>query len=150
MVPAPEREGSTMKRIALIACLAGMLAAPAYADYDAALEAREAAQRKAEQQEAARRKAEVKRQQDDRMKQYQREVVGAEGKGKSDAEVKRLYDQKMAGFNQQAAEYDRASRAGAKGDSSRAVTGKSTSELENMSNKDAQALAIEMQKKYGK
>ncbi|MBL0141507.1 MAG: hypothetical protein IPP91_05435 [Betaproteobacteria bacterium] len=139
-----------MKRLALIACLAGMLSAPAFADYDAALEAREAAQRKAEQQEAARKKAEIKRQQDDRMKQYQREAVGAEGKGKSDAEVKAIYDKKMAAINKQAAEYTRASRGSAKADPTRAATGKSTSELQNMSNEDAQALAIEMQKKYGK
>jgi phage-related minor tail protein len=117
-----------------------MLAAPAWADYDAALEAREAAQRKAEQQEAARKKAEVARLQADNMAKYQREFVGAEAKGKSDAEVKQLYDRKMAAINKQAADAQKTYSGGKY----------SPEAMKNMSNEEAQALAREMQKTYGK
>ena len=68
-----------------------MLAAPAWADYDAAGEARAAAQRKA----------------------------GASRQAGADT-------------------------------AARNTTGRTTGELQNMSNQDAQALAAEMHKKYGK
>ena len=93
-----------MKNLASMALAALLLAAPAFADYDAAGEAREAAQRKAEQQESARRKAEAQRTQSDAMAKYQREAVGSAAKGKTDAEVKKLYDEMMKGYMGQAAE----------------------------------------------
>ena len=148
-----------MKRLFLIAFLAGMTLAPAWADYDAAGEAREAAQRKAEQQEAARQKAAVERRKADANMKYQREFVGADGKGKSDAEVTRLYKQKMAVMNRQAAEGARMTQGlgkAAPGSQeerdamARGVTGKSTAEFMNMSPQEADALAREMQRKYGK
>jgi hypothetical protein len=127
-----------MTRLALITFLAAMLAAPAWADYDPAMEAREAAQRKAEQKEAARRKAEGERMKADANMKYQREVVGAAGVGKSDAEVTALFNQKMGVINKQAA------------DAQKMYGGKSQGDMKNMTPQDAQALAQEMQKQYGK
>ncbi len=148
-----------MKRISLIAFLAVMAVAPAWADYDAAGEAREAAQRKAEQQEAARQKAAVERRKADANMKYQRGVVGAAAQGKSDAEVTRLYNQKMAVMNRQAAEGVRMGQGIGKAPPgsqeerdamARGATGKSTAELMNMSPEQADALTREMQRKYGK
>jgi hypothetical protein len=129
-----------MTRLALIAFLAAILAAPAWADYDPAMEAREAAQRKAEQQAAARRKAEGERMKADANMKYQREVVGAAGNGKSDAEVTVLFNQKMAVINKQAADAQKMYGA----------PGKSPGDMKNMTPEQAQALAQEMQKQYGK
>ncbi len=127
-----------MKRIALLTFLAALSAAPALADYDAAMEAKEAAQRKAEQRDAARKKAEAERMRANAAAQYQRSAIGAEANGKSDAEVKVLYDRKMAGINKQAAEATRMTQGAGKIDPA------------NMNLEDAQALAREMEKKYGK
>ena len=147
-----------MKRFASIALLASILALPALADYDAAAEAKEAAQRKAAQQEAARKKAETEKMKADLMNKQYRLYVGAEANGKSDAEVKALYDKKMAGYMkqgadmapkaQQAGKVDPSKRAEADA-ASRSVTGKTMGEMQGMSNAEAQALAREMEKKYG-
>ncbi len=129
-----------MKPIALVAFLAGMVAVPAWADYDAAMEAREAAQRKAEQQQAARKKAETEKMKADANMKYQRDVVGAGAKGKSDAEVTALYNKKMADINKQAADGQKLYSSGKFSEQS----------MKNMTNEEAQALAREMQKQYGK
>lgn len=130
-----------MKRIALIALLGAVLAAPAWADYDAAMEAREAAQRKAQQQEAARKKAEAERMKADANMKYQRGVLGPAANGKSDAEVTALYNQKMAGINKQAADAQKTYGA---------TSGKPPRDMNNMTLEEAQALAQQMQKQYGK
>ena len=140
MVQAPAREGKTMKRLALIALLATFAAAPAWADYDAALEAKEAAQRKAAQQEAARKKAETDKMKADANMKHQRGVVGAAANGKSDVEVTALYNQKMADINKQAADGQKLYSSGKFSEQS----------MKNMTNEEAQALAREMQKQYGK
>lgn len=127
-----------MKRLVLIAFLAGLSAQPAFADWDAAGEAREAAQRQAAQQAAARKKAEADRAKAEANMKYQRSFVGAAANGKSDAEVTALYNQKMGAMNRQAAE------------AQRLYGGKTQAEMMNMTPQQAQALAEQMQKQYGK
>jgi osmotically-inducible protein OsmY len=150
-----------MKRFILLSLLALLISHPASADYDAALEAREAAQRAA----AAKKQAEETR----RMQQIQaeaqakankedierkRKYLGASANGKSDAEVKTLYDAKVKATT---AEAHKAYADGMKAVNSpegqasmKAVTGKTMKELQNMSDAELDALSKQMEKKYGK
>ena len=97
-----------MNKTALTALLAAALASPAaLADYDAKAEAKEAARRKAEQQEAARKKAEVAKVQGEREQKMMREMLGKEAQGKTDAQVKVMYDAKMGDYMRQAREAEK-------------------------------------------
>lgn len=90
-----------MKRSAL--AFAAVLACTAvYADYDPKLEAQEAAQRKAAAAAEAKKKAEAKKQMDAAEQKMMRGTLGKEAEGKSDSEVKVLYDRKMGGYRDQA------------------------------------------------
>ena len=95
-----------MKLLPVILVLASLAATHVRADWDAALEAREAAQRKAEAQESARKRAEADRVRQDAMTKAYRQQLGPAANGKSDAEVKRLYDQQMAGYLRDAKEME--------------------------------------------
>ena len=90
-----------MKRLALAAALLACATA-ALADYDPKLEAQEAAQRKAAAAEKAKRDAEVKKTKGDAEQKMMRGMLGKEAEGKSDAEVKVLYDAKMGAYMKQA------------------------------------------------
>jgi hypothetical protein len=149
-----------MPRIAIVLALFAALAAPALADYDPELERQEAAQREAAEKEQARREAEAKRIRSEAELRMMREFVGAEAAGKSDAEVRQLYEAKIQA-------HERAARAAAANAPTAAetekmerdiqagtatveeMTGKSIEELENMSDEEAEALERELEKKYG-
>lgn len=97
-----------MNKTALTALLAAALASPiALADYDAAGEAKEAAKRKAEQQAAAKKKAEHAAMLNAEQTKMMRQMLGAEAQGKSDSEVKVLYDAKMGAYMKQAKEAEK-------------------------------------------
>ena len=80
-------------------------------------------------------------------------VFGAAANGKSDAEVVKLYDAKiaedMAAANLGAAKAREALSSGQGAAAVKQVTGKTMEELENMTEEEAEALGREMEKKYG-
>lgn len=152
-----------MKKFIAFIILAGLLAAPAYADWDPALEAREAAERKAGQQRAARQKAEHDKMIRDASAKAYRDALGKEAVGKSDAEVVRMYKQREADAVKQAAIGSKSGYATSaqspKLDANtrvqhdaqmKSMTGKSVSDLEKMNDKELEAFASAMEKKYGK
>jgi hypothetical protein len=140
--------------VALAALLACTLV---HADYDAKMEAQEAAQRKAAAAAEAKRKADAKRQMDAAQQKQMRGALGKEAEGKSDAEVKVLYDRKMAGYMNDAkkakagvaptgvpqADMDKANA------SMKGMTGKSMQDLQKMSPAEQEAFARQMEKQYG-
>ena len=143
-----------MSRTLLIATLLMALAGPAVADYDPKLEAQEAAQRKAEAAAAAKRKADAARQRSAAEAKVMRGSLGKEAEGKSDAEVKRLYDAKVN------AQLDMAKKAAsgyvapgsdmAKGDAQmKSMTGKSMQDIQKMTPAEQEAFARQMEKQYG-
>jgi hypothetical protein len=142
---------STLALAALLACTA------VHADYDAKMEAQEAAQRKAEKAAEAKRKADAQRQMDAAQQKMMRGTLGKEAEGKSDAEVKKLYDAKMAGYVDQA---KKAQAGGAPAgvpasDVARAnaqmksMTGKSMQDIQKMTPAEQEAFSRQMEKQYG-
>jgi hypothetical protein len=150
-----------MRRPLVAFALLTALAVPAFADYDEELERREAAQREAEQKEQQRIQAEADRRRNATEQRAMREFLGAEAEGKSDAEVRKLYDAKVAAYQEQgeaaaagaptAAEAEKRERdtRAERDDAVKQMTGKSLEELENMSDEEAEALQRELEKKYG-
>jgi len=143
-----------MSRTFVIAALLVALAGPALADYDPKMEAEEAAQRKAAAAASAKRKADFDKQRSAEEAKVMRRELGKEAEGKSDAEVKRIFDAKYK------AQMDSAKKAQAgggapgsdmaKGDAqTKAMTGKSMQELQNMSPAEQAAFAKQMEKQYG-
>ncbi len=152
-----------MKRFLLFTLFAGLLSANAYADWDPALEAREAAERKAEQQRAAKQKADHDNMiRAARAKAYRKEL-GKDAVGKSDAEVERIYRQRQDDALKQAAAFTSKGNA-MSGQSQKldpntrsqydaqmkGMTGKSVTDLEKMNDKELDAFTRDMEKKYGK
>jgi len=149
-------------RLAAAALAACCFANLAHADWDAAFEAREEAKRKAAQQEEVRKKAATdKMMRDTNVKAY-REMLGKDAVGKSDADVEKLYKQRMAAYQKQGAAAA-AGNAAMERDLKRldkdtrperdaqmkAMTGKSVTELHNMSDKELDAYAKDMEKRFG-
>jgi hypothetical protein len=158
-VRAAIRGGTLVHRLAVAFVLLA-LASPVLADYDPELERQEAAQREAAQKEQARRNAEAKRIRGDAELRMMREFVGADAAGKSDAEVRRLYEARVKANEQAAraaaasaptaAEAEKMQRDAEAGTATvEEMTGKSIEELENMSDEEAEALQRELEKKYG-
>ena len=153
-----------MKKLIVLAFLAGLLSANVHADWDPVLEAKEAAQRKAEQQRAAKQKAEHDKMIRESNAKGYRQGLGKEAVGKSDAEVERIYKQRQADMVKQAAAVDAAIAApggkGRKGSplteseqadaAMKALHGKSVGDIGNMSPKERDAFIKEMEKKYAK
>jgi len=143
-----------MSRKLAITALLAALATPAWADWDAAQEARDAAARKAAQQEQAKRKAEADRVRSEAEQKAMRGALGKEAQGKSDAEVKRIYDAKMKTHIDQAKKVE-AGGAAAGTDMERAnaqmkaMTGKSMQDVTRMSPAEQEAFAKQMEKQYG-
>ncbi len=152
-----------MKKLILFSLFAGLLSANTFADWDPALEAREAAERKAEQQREAKKKAEyTKMIREGSVKAYRKEL-GRDAVGKSDAEVERIYKQREADILKQAAAFTSKGNA-MSGQSQKldpntrsqhdaqmkGMTGKSVTDLEKMNDKELEAFARDMEKKYGK
>ena len=142
-----------MKKTLLLAIFAGLFSIGVHADYDPVLEAREAAQRKAEQQQAARQKAEHEKMMRDTSAKVYRQALGKDAVGKSDAEVERIYKQRQHAAVQQAQAVEAAMKTSgrqtkksgdsagiAEGDAAmKAMYGKSVSDIGNMSEKEREA-----------
>ena len=159
-----------MKRPTLTLAVAGILAIMslgshhAYADWDAASEARENAKRKAELQQQAQRKAEADKMRREASAKVYREGLGKDAVGKSDAEVERLYKQRQSDAIRQANAVEasmksagRTSKTGSQADAMaqsdaamRAMYGKSTGDIANMSEKEREAFVREMERKHTK
>ena len=142
---------STLAVVALLACTA------VHADYDAKMEAQEAAQRKAAAAAEAKKKAEAKKQMDAAEQEMMRGTLGKEAEGRSDAEVKKLYDAKMAGYQDQAkkAKAGIAPAGVPQSDMDKAnmqmksMTGKSMQDMQKMTPAEQEALSRQMEKQYG-
>ncbi|WP_020483433.1 hypothetical protein [Methylomonas sp. MK1] len=130
------------------------------ADWDPELEAQEQAQREATQRAEQARAREAQKLINEANAKANREMMGskrknlgAAAKGKSDAEVNRLYDAKIKQTTEDAtrlAQEARSALSQGKGAAAvKQVTGKSLQELENMSDEEAEALSRELEKKYG-
>ncbi|ATG91976.1 hypothetical protein [Methylomonas koyamae] len=82
-----------------------------------------------------------------------RKALGAAAQGKSDAEVDRLYQARTRQNQEEAERLSAEARAALSSGQGAAavkqVTGKTLQELENMSDAEAEALAQELEKKYG-
>lgn len=152
-----------MKKLIVFAFLAGLLSANVHADWDAAGEAREAAERKAGQQRAAKQKAEHDKLIREKTAEAYRRALGKEAVGKSDAEVDRIYKQRQSDALKQAAAYSSSGNAMAiqsqnldpntraqRDAQVRSATGKSVSEIEKMSSAEREAFAKDLERKYGK
>lgn len=153
-----------MKKIILISIFAGLLSAHAHADWDAAGEAREAAARKAEQQRAAKKKAEHDKFIRAETAKVQREYLGKDATGESDADVERIYKQRQSDTGKQAATVNAAiATPGGKGRKGaplteseqadaamKALHGKTVGDIGSMSPKERDAFFKEMEKKYVK
>ena len=149
-------EGVNLKRAPL--AVAVLLACTAvHADYDAKMEAQEAAQRKAAAAAEAKQKAEAKKQMDAAEQKMMRGTLGKEAQGKSDAEVKKLYDAKMAGYQDQAkkAQAGIAPAGVPQSDMDKAnaqmksMSGKSMQDIQKMTPAEQEAFSRQMEKQYG-
>ena len=137
-----------MKKLILFIAVASLFSLNAHADWDPVLEAREAAERKAEQQRAAKQKAEHDKMLRDANQKYMRAALGKEAAGKSDVEVERLHKQRTAEKQRK----DAAAAATARKEADpqfKSLTGKSIGEVEKMSEKELDALAKALEKQYG-
>jgi len=134
-----------MQRALLFSVVLTLVTPLAHADWDAALEAKEAAAREAEAQKQAAQAAEVQRLQAAAMSKFEaeqtqsmRQSLGAAAQGKSDAEVKALYDARNKAAR---AEGERALQrlndsSTDEGAAFRKNIGKTPQELEEMAAKD--------------
>ena len=153
-----------VKKTILFAIFAGFLSAQVHADWDPALEAREAAERKAEQQRVATKKAEHDKMIREASAKAYRKELGKEAVGKSDAEVTQIYKQRQAAILQQASSVQAAMKASdrqpkkagdasgvAQGDATmKAMYGKSVNDIGNMSDKEREAFFKGLEKQYPK
>ncbi len=146
-----------MVRLPFIALICLLSCSAVRADWDPELERQEQAARAAERQAQAQREAEADAMRVDAMRQ----ALGVEAKGLSDAEVRILYKQRFdpkriqadaaAQQKQAQREMDQAiapNRAQADA-TTRAVTGKSIAEMQNMSEAELEAMARALEAKYG-
>jgi hypothetical protein len=144
-------KSSTLAVALLLACTA------VHADYDAKMEAQEAAQRKAAAAAEAKKKAEAKKQYDDAQMKGMRGALGKEAEGKSDAEVKKLYDAKIAGYKADAKKVQAgaaptgmsASDMDKSNAQMKSMTGKSMQDIQKMTPAEQEAFAKQMEKQYG-
>jgi colicin import membrane protein len=141
---------STLALAALLACSA------VHADYDAKLEAQEAAQRKAAAAEKAKRDAAARARKNAADQKMMRGTLGKEAQGKSDAEVKVMYDKKMGAYMDQAKKAQADPTHGMPaGDQARAnasmksMTGKTPQDIMKMTPAEQEAFAKQMEKQYG-
>lgn len=156
-----------MKRFLALVLLALLSGAPALADWDPVEEARRQAERDAEKRKEDAQRREIQKQHDELKAKYEREVLadkrkslGAAAAGKSDAEVARLYDEKIKNDTEAANKAAAEARKALGPDMGAAkikqgatvaeqMTGKTIEELGNMTEEEAAALEREMMKKYG-
>jgi hypothetical protein len=149
----PPLKRSTLVLAALLACSTVTV----HADYDAKMEAQEKAQRDAEAAAQAKRNAAARAQKDAAEQQMMRGALGKKAEGKSDAEVKKLYDAQMAGYASDAKKVQsgKAPTGVPQGDMDKAnsqmksMTGKSMQDLQKMTPAEQEAFAKQMEKQYG-
>lgn len=152
-----------VKKLILLIIVASLFSLNTHADWDPALEAREAAAHKAEQQRVAKQKAEHARMIREASAAAYRKELGKDAVGKSDAEVERIYRQRQDDALKQAAAFSSKGNAmsghsqkldpGARAQhdaQAKNMIGKSVTELEKMNGSELEAFAREMEKKYGK
>jgi hypothetical protein len=153
-----------MKKFILFAIVSALLSANVYADWDAAGEAREAAEQKAGQERNAREKAEHDKRIRESTQKQMRAYLGKDAAGKSDAEVERIYNNRQSEALRQAAAVEAAvgtsnRRSKKSGDSAgmeqgdaamKAMYGKSVNDIGSMSDREREAFFKEMEKKYPK
>ena len=149
------------RRLGTAILLTTMMIAPAAADYDAALEAREQAQREAARKAAAQKQREMDQQraaakatQESMMLAEKRKALGTAANGKSDAQVNQLYDAKVkrdtAAAQSAAQSAQKAMNDKQVNDATKQVTGKSIQEMQNMSDAELEKLSRDLEKKYAK
>lgn len=147
-----------MKSRLILAALVAFACQVAHADYDAKLEAQEKAKRDAAAAEQAKRNAAAQAQKSAAEQKAMRGYLGKDAEGKSDAEVKKLYDARMA---KQAADMKAASgksqgqhikesmsKGGADMDA-KMMGGKSMNDIANMSDAERNAYMKQLEKQYG-
>lgn len=152
---------SRKTRFSFILPLVALLgASPVLADWDPEQEAIDAAERAENKRAEEARERELQRQRDKAQAEFdkmqmdgKRDYLGAAAIGKTDAEVNVLYDAKLKSDTAeayQAAETARRAMSSGQGAAAvKQVTGKTLEELENMTDAEAEALAREMEEKYG-
>ena len=155
-----------MKKIFSLALLATLVFSgplPARADYDAALEAKEAAARQAAAAERARQDAAAQAMKHDAEMKAYRQFLGKDADGKTDQEIAALY--KSRTLNMQANAMAQSQKnlalthqmmkqeAETRDQRNQAVKdmtgGKSIGEIANMSDEELNKLAADLEKKYG-
>ena len=153
-----------MKKLILFVVIARLCSLNVHADWDPVREAQDAAAHKASQQRAAGEKAEADKRKRDFMQKHMREFVGKDAAGKSDADVERLYKQRRAELDKQAAAVEATMRAEnrkppkrgidndmAQGDAlMKSMVGKSAGDIGNMSAQERDAFIKDLEKKYPK
>lgn len=144
----------------ILPVLALCVASPVAADWDPEQEAIEEAERAEAERARRENELETQRQRDamqaetERVQlQARRDHLGAAADGKSDSEVNALYDAKIKSDTAEAyraAEQARNAMQTPEGAAAiKQVTGKTLEQLENMTEQEAEALARELEQKYG-
>ena len=148
-----------MRKIALCLILTALAGAPARADMDKALEAQEEAQRKAIEAEQKRKDAEAKAMKSNAEMTAKRKFLGKEAEGKSDTEVSRLYERKLANMQRPSKDVEAIGRDMQKKEvetrserdaAVKKMYGKSLKDMESMSDEELDAFAKELEKQYGR
>lgn len=153
-----------MKKLFVIAILAGLFSINTSADWDPVREARDAAERKASQERSAREKEANARVKREATQKHMRELLGKDAVGKSDADVERLYQQRRKELENRAAALEALEKSqrknppapGIEGEMAqadalmKAMYGKSTSEIGRMSDKERDAFFKGLDKKFPK
>ena len=145
----------------VVLTLAMFVGTAAWADYDAAGEAREKAERDAAARAQQAKQLEMQKMRDDAQAKYDKQVMdnkrktlGAAAQGKSDAEVSKLYDAKVKkdtdAANRAADDAKRTMNSPQGEAAMKSSTGKTMKELQNMSPAEQEAWSKEMEKKYTK
>jgi hypothetical protein len=150
-----------MKRKLILAVLLTYFSGHAFADWDAKLEAEEAAKKKAEQQKAAAEKAKTdammkdlnnkaqaeQAAQDKKSVASMRKDLGKQANGKSDAEVKAMWTAKAQKDAKDIQQQEKESRP-VKDAQMKKMYGKDTKDLMNMSDEELEAFSKDVEKKY--
>jgi hypothetical protein len=150
-----------MKKIIAFIVLSAFFSLHAYADWDYALEAKEAAEKKAQQEKEAKEKAKtdaILKKNDDQAKAEMaaqdkqtvasmRKDLGKKANGKSDAEVKKMWDAKVKTDTKNIQQQEAATRP-MKDAQMKKMYGKDTKDLMNMSDEELEKFSSDMDKKY--
>jgi hypothetical protein len=150
-----------MKKSLLLAILLAFVSVHVYADWDAAQEAKDAAEKKAQEQKEAHEKAKtdaIMKKNDDQAKAEMaaqdkktvasmRKDLGKKANGKSDAEVKKMWDAKVKTDTKNIQQKEAETRP-MKDAEMKKMYGKDTSELMNMSDEELDKFSKDVDKKY--